>query len=163
MIPGKISSPAVCRIAPGPSRKREPGNSLQLSTATLTKAIVRPIIGASQKMVATGWFIPERLSRKSIWVRDHRRPPRALAEITRIKPPRTKWVSVATIRSTPAEMRRMTPISRRENVSRRKKKANAKTKTREEDLHMAVSDVVGGLISTTEKDVMDIHTARCLL
>jgi hypothetical protein len=84
-------------------------------------------------------------------VRDHRRPPRALAERTIINPPRTKWLSVATIRSTPAEMMRMTPISRREKVSRRKKKAKAKTNTREEDLHMAVNDV---LVSTTDKDVL---------
>jgi len=64
--PGRISRPTVCRIAPGPSRKREPGNSLQLSKVILTIAIVRAMIGANQKMVATGWFIPERLSRKSI-------------------------------------------------------------------------------------------------
>ena len=87
-------------------------------------------------------------------MRDHRRPPRALAERTITNPPRTKWLSVATIRSTPAEMRRMTPTSRREKVSRRKKKAKAKTNTREEDLHMAVNDVVGELVSTTDKDAV---------
>lgn len=66
MIPGKIRSPTVFRIAPGPSKKREPGNSPQLSKKILTIAIVSPMTGASQKMVATGWLIPERLSRKSI-------------------------------------------------------------------------------------------------
>jgi len=88
-------------------------------------------------------------------VRDHRKPPRALAERTTIKPPKTKWDSVATIRSTPAEMRRMTPINRRENVSRRKKKAKPKTNTREDDLHMAVNDVVGGIVSTA------MHSSTC--
>lgn len=44
----------------------------------------------------------------------------------------------------------MTPISRREKVSRRKKNAKPKTNTREEDLHMAVNDAVGGLVSTTD-------------
>jgi hypothetical protein len=87
-------------------------------------------------------------------VRDHRRPPRALAEITIINPPRTKWFSVATIRSTPAEMRRITPTSRTEKVSRRKKKAKPKTNTREEDLHMAVNDVGGELVSTTDEDAV---------
>ena len=98
-------------------------------------------------------------------MRDQRRPPRALAEITIINPPRTKWLSVATIRSTPAEMRRMTPISRREKVSRRKKKAKAKTNTREEDLHMAVNDVGGELVSTTDEDAMYgyMHTETYLL
>lgn len=95
-------------------------------------------------------------------MRDHRRPPRALAERTIINPPRTKWFSVATIRSTPAEMRRMTPTSRREKVSRRKKKAKAKTNTREDDLHMAVNDVIRELVSTVDKDEY-MHTEEYLL
>ena len=165
ITPGKMRSPVVFRIAVGPSRKREPGNSLQLSRKTLTMAMVRPMMGANQKMVATGWFNPERLSRMSICVRDHRNPPRALAEMTRMKPPRTKWVSVATIRSTPADMRRMTPIRRRENVSRRKKKAKDRTNTSDEDLHIAVNgEPGGGGVSATGEDVRwHMHTAECLL
>jgi hypothetical protein len=161
MTPGKMRSPIVCRVAPGPSRKREPGRSLQLSTEILTTAMVRPMIGASQKMVAAGWFIPERLSRMSIWVSDQRRPPRALADMTRMKPTRTKCVSVATIRSTPEEIRRMTPTSRRENVSRRKKKAKAKTNTSEEDLHMADEGDFGVLVSAPDEDIMwYVHMAH---
>src|SRR6266850_249901 len=149
ITPGKMRRPVVRRIAPGLSRKREPGSSLQLSRKTLTMAMVRPMIGANQKIVATGLFIPERLSRMIIWVRDHRRPASALAERTRMKPTRTKWVSVATIRSTPIDMRRMTPTRRRENVSKRKKKAKNKTNTSEEDLHMAVNGDSGVLVSAT--------------
>lgn len=65
IIPGRTRSPIVRNVALVPSKKREPHNSLQLSIETLTIAIVRPMIGANQKIVATGWFIPERLSRIS--------------------------------------------------------------------------------------------------
>lgn len=42
-----------------------------------------------------------------------------------------------TIRRTPAVIRRMTPTRRQENFSSRKRKANVRTKMRDEDLHIA--------------------------
>lgn len=67
-----------------------------------------------------------------------------------MKPPSTKCVSVATIRSTPVKIRRITPTSRMEKVSKRKRNAKAKTNTSEEDLHIAVK----GLVSETYEDIM---------
>jgi hypothetical protein len=50
---------------------------------------------------------------------------------------RTKRVSVATIKTTSPKIRRITPMRRNENISRRKRKANRRTKVKDEDLHIA--------------------------
>ena len=71
-------------------------------------------------------------------MRVHRKPPSALALRTSIKPDKTKWVSVATIKRTPQKMRVMTPTSRSEKVSSLKRKANRRTNIKEDDLHIAV-------------------------
>jgi len=52
-------------------------------------------------------------------------------------PVKWKAVSVATMRTTPAEMRVMTNTRRQENISRRKRKAKRSTKISDEDLHIA--------------------------
>ena len=52
-------------------------------------------------------------------------------------PTKSNWVSVETIRITPAVMMRMMPASRQEGLSRRNRKAKRRTNAREEDLHMA--------------------------
>lgn len=52
-------------------------------------------------------------------------------------PAKWKAVSVATMRTTPAEMRVMTNTRRQENSSRRKRKAKRSTKISDEDLHIA--------------------------
>lgn len=46
-------------------------------------------------------------------------------------------VSEATINNTPPNMMRITTTRRNESFSRRKAKANMRTKMREDDLHMA--------------------------
>lgn len=107
------------------------------STIILMIPNVIPMIGANQNTVATGLCIPNFLSLSRSCVRDQRRPERALPEITRINPPRTKWVSVATMRTTPDTMSAITPISRKEKISSRKRKAKRRTNTSEDDLTMA--------------------------
>jgi hypothetical protein len=112
------------------------------SQTMLRRAIVMPIAGANQNIVAAGLSRPIVLFFMSIWVRLQRRPPHALAVITSKNPGRTKAVSEATIRTTPPKMRRMTAMSRNEKVSRRKRNAKNKTKMREDDLHIAVNYVL---------------------
>ena len=46
-------------------------------------------------------------------------------------------VSVETMRTTPDVIMKMIPTSRQDGVSRRKRKANMRTKAREDDLHIA--------------------------
>lgn len=57
--------------------------------------------------------------------------------MTKMNPPKTKCVSVATIKSTPQKIRNITPIRRNEKVSRRNKNAKPRTKINDDDLHMA--------------------------
>jgi hypothetical protein len=47
------------------------------------------------------------------------------------------------MRRTPEKMRKMTAISRRENVSSRKRKAKRRTNINDEDLHIAESSGSG--------------------
>lgn len=113
----------------------------------LTIARVMPMIGASQKTVAAGLLNPIFLSRRRSCVKLHLRPPRALALITMIKPFNTKWVSVATIRRIPENIRSMTAIRCHENISKRKTNANKRTKMREEDLHIAIIEYTSVVIT----------------
>ena len=128
----------VVSVSVKPLKNRLRNNVVQLSTTRLTIASDTPITGDSQKIVAAGLSSPIFLFLRRTCVRLQRKPPDALAERTRMRPERTKWVSVATIRRTPIKMRKMTPTRRYENFSRRKRKAKRRTKIREEDLHMAV-------------------------
>lgn len=60
-----------------------------------------------------------------------------------MKPFRENSVSVATMRTSPTRMRKMTPTRRSENISRRNRNANNKTKIREEFLTIAVNGEAG--------------------
>lgn len=91
-------------------------------------------------MVAGGLSRPILLFLRRSWDRDHLRPPNALALSTSTSPERTKCVSVATIKTTPLNIRVITPINRYENCSRRKRKANPRTNIRDDDLHIAGKD-----------------------
>lgn len=109
----------------------------QSSKNTLIVHKVTPITGASQNIVAAGLFIPISSFLSKRCVKLHRKPPSALAVVTKTNPDSMNLVSAATIIRTPMKMSRMTPTSRRENFSNLKKKANVKTKISDEDLHMA--------------------------
>lgn len=137
MIPGHSRKKRVLRVLPGVAKNWFAKILLQPSMKSVVTSNETPIIGASQKSVAAGLCMPMFLLRISSCVRLHRRPPRALAEVTSRKPLRTKWVSVATMRSTPAQMRNITPMSRHENFSSRRRNAKRRTKTRDDDLHIA--------------------------
>jgi hypothetical protein len=96
-----------------------------------------PMMGESQYMVAAGLSKPIFLFLRRIWDRPHRSPPHALALSTRRRPESTKCVSVATIRTTPLKMRRITPTRRKEKVSRRRRNAKKRTNIKDDDLHIA--------------------------
>jgi hypothetical protein len=104
----------------------------------LTTARVIPMEGANQNIVAAGLSKPNFLFFSSICVRLHRRPPKALALSTRIKPCNTNSASVATMRRTPRNMSKITAVRCQENVSSRKRIANSNTNISDDDLHIAV-------------------------
>src|SRR5258708_13356 len=95
------------------------------------------MVGESQNNVAAGLSMPSRLFLSNRWVRLHRRPLSTLALVTRMNPPSTKRVSVATIRSTPEKIKNITAMRRNEKVSKRNRNAKARTKINDDDLHMA--------------------------
>lgn len=137
-MPGSMMDMHVLSVSPS-----DPQNSScektfpQPSKMRLHNPRVAPMIGASQNKVAIGLPMPIDSLWRSIWVSDQRKPPRAEAERTWIMPTKSNWVSVETIRMTPAVMMRMMPASRQEGLSRRNRKAKRRTNAREEDLHMA--------------------------
>ena len=75
--------------------------------------------------------------RRRIWVRAQRKPEKKAAEITRMNPRGLKAVSPAAVMTTPTMIIVIMRINLTETASRRKRKANKRTKAREEDLHMA--------------------------
>ena len=136
--PGAIRYSEVSIVTTRVEKNLVLNNSFQCSTKILIIARVMPMAGVNQKTVAAGLLNPI-LSRSRTCVRLHRRPPRALALMTRIKPFNMKCVSVATIRRTPENIRNMTAMRRHEKDSKRNRKANRRTKMREDDLHIAVT------------------------
>ena len=96
---------------------------------------VTNIIGARKKIVLNGLDV-DGWRRSRICVRPHRKPEKKLAEMARVKPRAWKAVSPKTIIKTPTVMLRMMRMSFQEGVSRRKIKANIKTKMRTLDLHI---------------------------
>lgn len=80
--------------------------------------------------------------RSRICVRPQRKPLKRAAEMTRMKPRMENETSPATIMSTPIVMVAIMATRRQEGVSRRKRKANMRTKAREEDLHIAVNEAL---------------------
>lgn len=122
-----------------PSRKKSlRKRDGQFSKETLTIPKVSAMQGASQKIVATGLSKPILLLLRRTCVRLQRRPPRALALRTRIKPCNTNSASVATMRRTPEKIKKITATRRHEKISSRKRKANSSTKIRDDDLHIAI-------------------------
>lgn len=111
--------------------------ALHPSITRLMMANVTAIEGDSQKIVAAGLSSPRVLFCSNSCAKPQRSPPSALAVMTSKNPWRIKWVSVATMSRTPENMRVITPIRRHENFSKRKRKANSRTKISEEDLHIA--------------------------
>lgn len=83
------------------------------------------------------------LRRSRICVRPQRKPEKKAADMMRMKPNTENLTSPATIIITPAVMVAMMAMRRHEGVSRRKRKANNRTKAREEDLHIAALAVSG--------------------
>ena len=70
-------------------------------------------------------------------MRAQRKPEKKAAAMTSVKPTALKRVSPATIIITPMVIVAMMKTSLMEGDSRRKRKANMRTKAREEDLHIA--------------------------
>jgi len=140
MIPGAARNKIVPTVLSPPSKKWVRKIDGQFSKERLTMPRVMPIEGANQKMVDAGLSNPIFLLLSRTCVRLHRRPPRALALMTRIRPSKTKWASVATISTTPAKIRVITAIKRQEKVSRRNRNANSRTNIKDDDLHMAGQD-----------------------
>lgn len=75
--------------------------------------------------------------RSRICVRAQRKPEKKAADMTSMKPLAENDTSPATMKSTPTVMVAIMPTRRMEGVSRRKMKANMRTKAREDDLHIA--------------------------
>jgi hypothetical protein len=137
MTPGKRTI-AVATITPywvvrTPKREK---SAEKPSTGMAMMKIETNITGARKKMEEKGLDVAG-LRRRRTWVRDQRRPDRADAVMTRMKPRTLKCASPATIIITPTVMMEMMPTRRHVGCSRRKMKANIRTKAREDDLHMA--------------------------
>lgn len=137
MTPGSVKNKIVSNVFQAPSKNLLRKIVGQCSSTMLTMVKVAPILGASQKIVAAGLSRPIFLFFNRTWVRLHRRPPRALAVSTKMRPSRTKWASVATINTTPEKIKVITPTSFHEKASKRKRNANISTNINEDDLHIA--------------------------
>ena len=70
-------------------------------------------------------------------MRPQRKPEKKAADMTRTKPSVENLTSPATIIITPIVMVVIMPTSRHDGTSRRKRKANIRTKAKDEDLHIA--------------------------
>lgn len=141
--PDAVRKKTVCR-ALKPTKNGLLNKTDQSSLIKLIIARVMPITGASQYIVAAGLSMPISLFFNKSWVRAHRKPPRPLAVSTRRNPRNIKSVSVATMRRTPENIRKMTATSRIENFSSRNRKANKRTKISDEDLTIAEHDKIQG-------------------
>jgi hypothetical protein len=91
--------------------------------------------GVRRKRVEKGLEVAGWRSRR-IWVKPHRKPEKKADAMTSVKPSALKAVSPATIITTPTVIVAMIMINFIEGDSRRKRKANSKTKARADDLHM---------------------------
>ena len=99
------------------------------------KNSVTNMIGDRKKSVAKGFEVAG-CRRRRIWVSAHRKPEKNDADIANAKPKAWNAVSPATIINTPSVIVRMITMSLIEGFSRRKRKANIRTKMRTEDLHI---------------------------
>ena len=140
ITPGADTKKPVCKTRDVPRKNSLLNRVVHCSMHALTIPSVAPIEGANQNIVETGLSNPIFLFFRSTCVRLHRRPPSALAVSTRIKPCKTNSASVATIRSTPVKINKITATSRQEKVSRRNRNANSNTNISDDDLHIAVGE-----------------------
>lgn len=145
--PGERSSIIVFRVWRGPEKKSLANIVDQLSMIRLKVQSVTAMTGLSRNIVDAGLLKPIFLFWKSTCVKPHRRPPKALALSTNRNPPRTKCVSVATIRRTPLKMSAITPTSRQEKRSRWKRKAKRRTNIRDDDFTIALKTRQEGIFS----------------
>lgn len=95
----------------------------------------RNMMGVRRKRVENGFEVAGWRS-KRICVRPHRKPEKNADAMTSAKPSALKAVSPATIITTPTVIVAMMMINFVEGVSRRKRKANNRTKASADDLHM---------------------------
>ena len=111
------------------------------------------MIGARKKILLKGLLVAGFLRRR-IWVRAQRKPEKNAAAMTRTKPRALKSTSPATIIMTPMVMVAMMRMSFRDGDSRRKRNAKARTKAREEDLHIA------SILSVYFEDLVHAESVR---
>lgn len=137
-VPGKTITKTV-KNALDPTKKSDANIVPHPSIPALTTAKTTADNGASQNIVAKGFDSPIDCLCMTVSVRAQRRPDSAEAENTMMIPGMLTDVVSRTMRKTPKVMREMTRMSRSEYFSRRKRKANMRTKMRVEDLHMAES------------------------
>ena len=91
------------------------------------------------------------LLNNSICVNDQRNPEKNAARMTRMKPRISKSTSPATIIITPTVIVAIIAMSFTDRVSRRKRKANARTKAKDDDLHIAAISVSSGMRAVSER------------
>lgn len=166
--PGKRSMPIPRKIPFSSVRTPRPWlRELKPSTGIAIIARVRNMTGAKKKMLLKGLLVAGFRNRR-ICVKAQRNPEENADEMIRINPSALKAVSPATIMITPMVIVAIIRISLMEGVSRRKTKANSRTKARDEDLHiagkvwLAVSSTVKEIQPTIkgERDVFKAHVAK---
>lgn len=91
--------------------------------------------GVRKKRVENGFAVAG-CRRRSICVSPHRKPEKKADAMIRTKPTALKAVSPATIMTTPMVIVAIIAINLTEGVSKRKTKANTRTKASAEDLHI---------------------------
>ena len=136
-IPGNTRIQKLGKTPFASARAARPWRSLTgPSMGRAIKMRLRNIMGARKKMLLKGLLVAG-FRRSRICVRAQRKPEKNAAAITSMKPMASKAASPATIIMTPTVMVVIIRTSFMEGDSRRKRKANMRTKAREEDLHIA--------------------------
>ena len=137
MTPGKRMVAVPMRRPLSTTRALKPSIRVGMpSMGIARRKRVRNMIGARKKIDENGLEVAG-LRRRRICVRPQRKPEKKAAEMTRTKPRAEKSTSPKTIIITPMVIVAIMATRRQEGVSRRKMKANMRTKAREEDLHIA--------------------------
>jgi hypothetical protein len=134
--PGNTIYPVVSR-AFQPENDSSPKTLNHPSKIMLTTPSVTAMTGVNQYIVAKGLVIPISGLCMTSCVSAQRRPPRAEAVKTMMMPGIETVVALKTIKKTPNVMKAMTKTSLWEYASSLNRKANPRTKIRDEDLHIA--------------------------
>ena len=136
--PGKSSMP-VPKRTPFVSKRweRPPARAEKPSTGIARMRRLKNMTGARKKIEEKGFEVAG-LRRRRICVKDHRKPEEQAEDMTKMKPSASNDASPATIMTTPTVIISIMITSRQEGCSRRKRKANKRTKPRADDLHIAV-------------------------